>query len=111
MASDNNKESKKTPHWRPSSILRCAVTCGLYPSAGEQVVLNYEEFSSLVMAKFVLINVKTLESRQHIDMCHLAYEAYVFHHSNKTESNRLGLIKDLLHCDSKGVALKLKGIK
>lgn len=27
------------------------------------------------------------------------------------ESNRLGLIKDLLHCDSKGVALKLKGIK
>lgn len=102
--------ANQTPHWRPESILRCAVTCGLYPSVGEQSVLSYEEFSTIVMSKFVLINFKTLESRQHLDMCDLAYDAYLYHHENKPESNRLGLVKALLQCDKSEVTSVLKNV-
>lgn len=79
-------------------MLRVAVTCGLY-GWGVRTIVDKDEFVSTLFTKFVLAQERCIESRAHLDICDVAYDAYLMHHAHTKKSQQYGLVRALFDGD------------
>lgn len=94
--------------WEPRVMLRTAVICGVYSLVGKKQRLSEGDFLALVMGKFVRVNSRCIESRNHLEVVGVAYSAYQLHHDNPALSKQHDLVKALFDCNLNNVIGLLK---